>query len=222
MNPYDFAIQMSHDGEKFFRTLTKQVKKPSLRKILVTLAKDQAIHRRDFAKMKKAEGRSLPDVGNLAGAVNPFAERLKRLGRGERVDENLPPAELYRRGQALDKACEDFYRKRAARIKNPELKQAYLDKETRAHAGQQSITKQRDERFHKMTGMTFQDKNFENMIHYYKAELDVIYKSKDERNAITSLSNDIRKTLKRNDILTGYRGKIQLTEKARKYLRLNN
>jgi len=126
MNPYDFAIQMSRDGEMFFRTLTKQVKKPGLRRILVLLAKDQAIHRRDFAKMKKAEGRSLPDVGNLAGAVNPFAERLKRLGRGERVDENLPPAELYRRGQALDKACEDFYRKRAARVKDPRLKQAFL------------------------------------------------------------------------------------------------
>ncbi len=37
MNPYDFAIQMSHDGEKFFRSLTKQVKKPGLRKILTAV-----------------------------------------------------------------------------------------------------------------------------------------------------------------------------------------
>jgi len=126
MNPYDFAIQMSQDGEKFFRTLTKQVKKPGLRKILVTLANDQAIHRSDFAKMKKAEGKTLPDATNLAGVVNPFAQRLKRLGRGERLDENLPPADLYRRGQALDKECENFYRKRAARVKDPRLKRAFL------------------------------------------------------------------------------------------------
>ncbi len=126
MNPYDFAIQMSRDGEKFFRTLTKRVKKPGLRKILVMLAKDQAIHRRDFAKMKKAEGKSLADARNLTEALNPFAQRLKRLGGGERVDENLPPAELYRRGQELDKECEDFYRKRAARVKDPQLKQAFL------------------------------------------------------------------------------------------------
>ncbi len=126
MNPYDFAIQMSQDGEKFFRTLTKQVKKPRLRKILVLLASDQAMHRRDFEKMKKAEGRTLPDAKNLTGALNPFAQRLKRLGLGEKVDENLPPAELYRRGQALDKECEDFYRKRAARVKHPRLKQAFL------------------------------------------------------------------------------------------------
>ncbi len=126
MNPYDFAIQMSRDGEEFFRTLTRQVKKPGLRKILAVLAKDQAIHRRDFEKMKKAGGTSLPEAKNLSGALNPFAQRLKRLGRGERVDENLPPADLYRRGQELDKECEDFYRKRAARVKDPRLKQAFL------------------------------------------------------------------------------------------------
>ncbi len=135
MNPYDFAIQMSRDGEKFFRVLSKQVKKPGLRKILVILADDQAIHRRDFAKMKKAQGRTLPDAVNLKGALNPFAQRLKRLGRGEMPDENLPPAELYRRGQDLDKECEDFYRKRAARVRDGRLKQAFLEvaEEQRKH-----------------------------------------------------------------------------------------
>jgi len=126
MNPYDFAIQMSRDGEKFFRTLTKQVKKPGLRKIMVMLANDQATHRSDFEKMKKAEGVDLPDAKNLTGALNPFAKRLRRLDLGERLDENMAPAELYRRGQALDKECEDFYRKRVTRVKDPRLKQAFL------------------------------------------------------------------------------------------------
>ena len=126
MNLYDFAIQMSSDGEKFFHTLTKQVKKPGLRTILVMLANDQASHCRNFEKMKKAEGASLSDARSLTGAINPFAERLKRFGRGERLDDNLPPAELYRRGQELDKECEDFYRKRASRVKDRRLKQAFL------------------------------------------------------------------------------------------------
>jgi hypothetical protein len=102
--------------------------------------------------------------------------------------------------------------------KDPELKQAYEDKETRLHAGKESVTNLRDEKFLNMTGMTFQEKNFRNMINYYKAELQLIYKSKDECTAITGLSTDIRKTLKRNEILTGHRGKIQLTDKARDYL----
>jgi rubrerythrin len=126
MNLYDFAIQMSRDGETFFRTLTKQVKRPGLRKILVMLANDQATHRRDFVRMKKAEGSPRVDARNLTTTLNPFAQRLKRMDLGERLDENLPPSELYRRGQMLDKECEDFFRKRAARVKDPRLKQALL------------------------------------------------------------------------------------------------
>jgi rubrerythrin len=126
MNLYDYAIQMSRDGEEFFRTLTKQVKNPGLRKILIILANDQATHRRDFAKRKKAEGAALVDAWNLDGAINPFAARLKKLGSGEKVDENMPAAELYRRGQALDRECGEFYLKKAARVKDPRLKQAFL------------------------------------------------------------------------------------------------
>ncbi|PKN62719.1 MAG: hypothetical protein CVU57_22955 [Deltaproteobacteria bacterium HGW-Deltaproteobacteria-15] len=126
MNPYDFAIQMSRDGEKFFRVLKRQVTKPGLRRILVMLAKDQALHRQDLLKMKKAEGTSLDDAGNLSGVRNPFAERIERLAAGEWLDENLPSAELHRRGKELANECEDFYRKRAAMVKSPSLKQAFL------------------------------------------------------------------------------------------------
>jgi hypothetical protein len=106
--------------------------------------------------------------------------------------------------------------------KDPELKQAYFEKETRANADKQSQINLRDERFHHMTGKTFQEKNFENMINYYKTELQAIYKSKDECTAITGLSKDVRKTLKHNEILTGRKGNNQLTAKARDYLLLRN
>jgi len=106
--------------------------------------------------------------------------------------------------------------------KDPELKQAYFDKETRANADKQSQINQRDERFQHMTGKTFQEKNFENMINYYKTELLAIYKSKDQCTAITGLSKDIRKTLKHNEILTGRKSNNQLTAKAREYLLLKN
>jgi rubrerythrin len=127
MNPYEFAVQMSRDGEKFFRTLARQLKNPGLRKIMLMLAEDQSAHGRDFAKMNKAEGKALPSSVDFAGgSLNPFAQRLKRLGLGEKPDESLPPEELYRRGQALDQECEDFYRKRAARVRDPRLREAYL------------------------------------------------------------------------------------------------
>lgn len=108
--------------------------------------------------------------------------------------------------------------KAMSRNRDSELKQAYLDKATRLHANSVSVTNIRDAKFLVMTGLTFQEKNFQNMIDYYKAELQLIYKSKDEQTAITGLSTDIRKTLRRNDILTGHRGRVKLTDKARDYL----
>ena len=75
---------------------------------------------------------------------------------------------------------------------------------TREHAYTQSKTNLRDERFHIMTGKTFQEKNFENMINFYKSELRVIYRSRDERVGISGLSKNVRKTLKHNDITTGH------------------
>ena len=126
MNPYDFAIQMSRDGEKFFRTLAKKVKRPGLRKILATLAADQADHCRAFEEMKGLSGEPPLSLKGLSGATNPFARRLKKLDRGEKVEENLPPGELYRRGQVLDAECENFYLERAGRVKDTRLKQALL------------------------------------------------------------------------------------------------
>ncbi len=136
MNPFDFAIEMTRDGEKFFQALTARVKKPGLRKILTMLADDQAAHRRGFEEMKKREGVSLPDARELGGVLNPFAERLKRLSRGAIVHEDLLPADLYRRGQELDRECEGFYRERAARVKHPRLKEAFLKvaEEQRKHS----------------------------------------------------------------------------------------
>jgi len=102
--------------------------------------------------------------------------------------------------------------------RDPELRQAYVDRQARMDEGRNAVTNVRDEKFRKMTGMTFQEKNFENMINYYRAELQLIYKSKDEGSAITRLSTDVRKTLRRNEILVGRRDRIQLTDKARDYL----
>jgi hypothetical protein len=106
--------------------------------------------------------------------------------------------------------------------KDPELKQAYSDKEARTRVNLQSRIKLRDDKFHKMSGMTFQEKNFDNMVNYYGAELKIIYKSKDERAAISELSKNIRKTLKRNDITTGHGSREQLSVKARDYLFFRN
>jgi hypothetical protein len=104
--------------------------------------------------------------------------------------------------------------------KDPGLKQAYLDKDTRANANKQYLIM--DERFHNMTGMTIQEKNFENMITYYKAELQRIYESRDECTVIMGLSSIVRNMLRRSEIITWHGGKIRLSARARDCLLLRN
>jgi hypothetical protein len=100
-----------------------------------------------------------------------------------------------------------------------DLKQAYLEREIRITKNKQSKVNLRDEKFLLMMGKTHQEKNFENMIDYYKKELQRIRMSPDERIAISGLSRNIRRTLKRNDITTGHGLREQLSEKARDYLK---
>jgi hypothetical protein len=69
-----------------------------------------------------------------------------------------------------------------------------------------------------MTGMTFQEKTRNNMMFFYRPELRKILKSKNEENAIRELPNSVKKTMKRNGIIsTGWK-RLEITAYARAYL----
>jgi len=104
--------------------------------------------------------------------------------------------------------------------RDPELKQAYTDKKIRAIAAKQAIVNVRNERFKLMTGMTFQEKNFDNMVNYYRPELIKIIGSEDEALAIMGLSTSVQRTLARNKIIDGLKFSRQISSKARDYLPL--
>ena len=104
--------------------------------------------------------------------------------------------------------------------RDPELKQAIADKKIRALASKQALVTVRNERFKHMTGMTFQKKNFENMVNYYRPELIKILRSKDENAAIIGLPKSVQKTLTRNEITNGFAHRRQISSAAREYLPL--
>ncbi|MBC8225087.1 hypothetical protein H8E65_10885 [Candidatus Bathyarchaeota archaeon] len=104
--------------------------------------------------------------------------------------------------------------------RDPDLKQAYTDKKIRALASKQAIVNVRNERFKLMTGMTFQKKNFENMVSYYRPELIKILGSADENTAIMGLPKSVQRTLARNEITDGLTNRRQISSKARDYLPL--
>ena len=98
---------------------------------------------------------------------------------------------------------------------DPELKKAQEAQEQIRAITQARIS---NERFLNMTGMTFQEKSFRNMIDYNKHELMKILNSKNQHDAIMNLPKSIRKTLKKNGIITSGWHKCEVTLKTLDYL----
>ena len=107
---------------------------------------------------------------------------------------------------------------RMQRIKDPELKKAYGKARERVQAKKLAVSNRPGEKFQRMTGMTFKEKTFNNMMSFYGPELSKILKSENEYDAIRELSKSVRKTLKRNGIIAKVRKNSELTRLARTYL----
>ena len=79
-----------------------------------------------------------------------------------------------------------------------------------------------NERFQRITGITLKEKSFRNMIDFNKHELLKILKSEDQHVAIIKLSKSIRKTLKKNGIITKKWQDNEITPRAEEYLTIKN
>jgi len=104
------------------------------------------------------------------------------------------------------------------RRKDPELKQAYIKGRERVLAKKLAVSNRPGEKFQRMTGMTFKEKTFNNMMSYYGPELRKILKAESEGDAIRDLPASVKKTLKRNGIITNKWKVPQITAYARTYL----
>ena len=100
---------------------------------------------------------------------------------------------------------------------DPELKEAQEAQE-QIRVDTPSVASIGNERFLNMTGMTFQEKSFNNMIDFNKHALIKILNSKNQTAAIMRLPKSIRKTLKRNGIITKGWHKCEITLKTLDYL----
>ena len=100
---------------------------------------------------------------------------------------------------------------------DPELKEAQKAQE-QIRVNKPSVASISNERFLNMTGMTFQEKSFRNMIDFNKQVLMKILNSKNQNAAIMSLPKNIRKTLKNNGIITNGWHKCEITLKTLDYL----
>jgi hypothetical protein len=75
-----------------------------------------------------------------------------------------------------------------------------------------------NKRFLRMTGITLEEKSFRNMIDFNKLALLKILRAEDQYAAIVKLPKSIRKTLKKNGIITKRCQDNEITVRAQKYL----
>ena len=93
---------------------------------------------------------------------------------------------------------------------DPELKESQEAQE-QIRVNKPSVASIGNERFLNMTGLTFQEKSFRNMIDFNKHALMRILNSKNQHAAIMRLPKSIRKTLKNNGIITKGWHKCEIT-----------
>lgn len=103
--------------------------------------------------------------------------------------------------------------------RDPELEEA-LKSQEQIRENKRSVANINNDRFLDMTGISFQEKSFQNMIDFNKHELMKILKSKNQHNAIMNLPKSIRKSLKNNGIITDGWHKSKITPKTLDYLRI--
>ena len=99
-----------------------------------------------------------------------------------------------------------------------DLKQIYQKREELIKANRQLLAKNQEKRFYGMTGMTINEKTFQNMINFHKHKLKKVMDSKDESNEISKLPRTDRKILQRNKIINRGCGKYEITPEARDFL----
>ena len=100
---------------------------------------------------------------------------------------------------------------------DPELKEAQEAQE-QIRVNKPSVASINNERFLNMTGMSFQEKSFRNMIDFNKHVLMKILNSNNQHAAIMSLPKSIRKILKNNGIITKGWHKCEIALKTLDYL----
>ena len=96
-----------------------------------------------------------------------------------------------------------------------ELKQVQTDAKEKALAAKEKISNRSGERLMRLTGMTFQEKSFNNMISFYEPEIRKIMKAKNTDVAIRNLPSNVAKTLKRNGIIISGWKNPQVSQRAR-------
>ena len=131
MDIYDFAIQMEHDGEQFYRGTASKTAEKGLQNILTKLADDEKKHAEIIAGIQSQTPR-MEATTVLDTARNVF-QQMKDFG-GE-FDLSGDEEKTYRQAMVMEQRSIAFYLDRAEQVEHPEQKELFeqLAKEEKKH-----------------------------------------------------------------------------------------
>ena len=144
-----------------------------------------------------------------------YEDNKKRNAILEGISQNISVVDISRRTGTTRREVVRIIRA-MRRNKDPELREAE-DVAEAENNSRLNTSQKLDNKFYEMTGLTFQEKTFQNMVAFYRPELISILNTRDQDTAIRKLPTSVRKTLVRNNILTS-KGKLEVTQNAIKYL----
>lgn len=131
MDIFEFAIQMEHDGETFYRDIASKTPQKDLQAILLQLAEDEKKHARVIAEMQ-SETPDMEPTKVLDSAKNVF-QQMKDFGG--KIDLSGDEEALCREAMVLEERSVSLYLDRADQVKSPGQKELFkqLAQEERKH-----------------------------------------------------------------------------------------
>ncbi|MBL7215357.1 MAG: ferritin family protein [Phycisphaerae bacterium] len=131
MNIFEFAIQMEHDGEQFYRDIAGKTTEKGLRNILTMLADDEKKHAEIVADIQ-SKTPTMEGTVILDAAKNVF-QQMKDFG-GE-FDLSGDEEKLYREAMGMEQKSIGFYLDRTDQAERAEQKSLFkrLAEEEKKH-----------------------------------------------------------------------------------------
>jgi len=113
-----------------------------------------------------------------------------------------------------------MHHNRDLRLKDAESARNGVRVEKAARLTSEKICAKQEQAFFSMTGLTLQEKSFQNMIDFYRPQLARIMDAHDQSAAIMALPKGERITMQNNGIIDGKRGSLatwKVTKRTKEY-----
>ncbi|MBD3427122.1 MAG: hypothetical protein GF409_07840 [Candidatus Omnitrophica bacterium] len=122
MNPFDFAMQLEKEGEKYYRELAEKTDNEGCRNIFNMLADDEVKHFNVFKGMKEGKTEDFPATQVMEEARKTFQSFAEK---GNPFEEEMSQKELYGKALEVEEKTRDFYLEKSEETEDSREKELF-------------------------------------------------------------------------------------------------